>query len=69
MQDRNLAKPLSALSEDGFGIVLGSGRAEVIAKALSDILPEIERLRSLDLSDVDPVVVFDPVNAARGETK
>jgi hypothetical protein len=69
MSDREFAKPLLALSKDVFGIELDTSREEVIAKALSEILPEIERLRSLDLFGVDPVVIFDPVNAARGATK
>ena len=69
MRDSDLAKPLAAMSRQIFGVELAPNRAKVIAKALNDILPEIERLRSLDLSGVDPVVVFDPVRAAQGGTK
>lgn len=65
MNERNLAGPLQALSEEMFGTSLAPERAHVIESALGDILAEIKRLRSLNLSGVDPVVVFDPVNAAR----
>ena len=69
MKDRNLARPLEALSEEVFGTFLEPERADAIERALGDILLEIKRLRSLNLSGVDPVVVFDPANAARGGKK
>jgi hypothetical protein len=62
MTDRNFAQ-LQALSVEIFGVSLEPGRADVLERAWGDILAEIRQLRSLDLPDVDPVVVFDPVKA------
>ena len=47
---------------DVLGIPLGSERVEQNLKAYADILQEISKLRTLNLSDVHPAVVFSPIS-------
>jgi hypothetical protein len=63
MKEPDVASALEALSEDVFGVSLPTERFEVIARALGEVLAEVKKLRSLDLSDIDPVVIFDPLKA------
>ena len=65
MEESDAASALEALSEDVFGVSLPTERFEVIARELDEVLAEVKKLRSLDLSDIDPVVIFDPLKAQR----
>jgi hypothetical protein len=65
MKEPEVASALEALSEDVFGVSLPTERFEVIARELGQVLAEVRKLRSLDLSDTDPVVIFDPLKASR----
>jgi hypothetical protein len=65
MEEREVASAMEVLSEDVFGVALPTERFEVIARELGQVLAEVKKLRSLDLSDTDPVVVFDPLKASR----
>ena len=65
MKKPDVASTLEALSEDVFGISLPVDRFEIIARELNEVLAEIKKLRSLDLSDTDPVVIFDPLKATQ----
>ena len=65
MTEPDAASALEALSEDVFGVSLPSERFAVIARELDEVLAEVKKLRSLDLSDIDPVVIFDPLKAQR----
>lgn len=56
---------LADLSSQLFGVEFERERLDVLAKELTSILSEIEKLRTLDLSDVPPVVVFDPTAVYR----
>ena len=48
---------------EAFGLDLDSGRHVAVLAAFADIGKEIAKLRSLDLTDVHPAVVFDPLIA------
>jgi hypothetical protein len=65
MEEREVASAMEVLSEEVFGVSLPKERFEVIARELGQVLAEVKKLRSLDLSDTDPVVVFDPLKASR----
>jgi hypothetical protein len=65
MKESEIASALQLLSQDVFGVALPPERFEVIARELGQVLVEIKKLRSLDLSDTDPVVIFDPLKAVR----
>jgi hypothetical protein len=43
-----------------FGLELPSERLQEVLVAYAGILGEIQKLRSLDLTDVHPAVVFEP---------
>jgi putative NADH-flavin reductase len=43
-----------------FGLDLPPERLQEVRAAYADILGEIQKLRSLDLTDVHPAVVFEP---------
>ena len=43
-----------------FGLDLPPERLQEVLAAYGDILAEIRKLRSLDLTDVHPSVVFEP---------
>jgi len=49
------------LITDVLGISLKPERVEENLKAYADILQEIAKLRTLDLSDVHPAVIFSPI--------
>ena len=49
------------LITDVLGISLGPERVEENLNAYADILQEIAKLRTLDLSDVHPAVIFSPI--------
>jgi putative NADH-flavin reductase len=46
--------------KDLFGLDLPPERLQEVLAAYGDILAEIRKLRSLDLTDVHPSVVFEP---------
>ena len=49
------------LITDVLGISLKPERVEENLNAYADILQEIAKLRTLDLSDVHPAVIFSPI--------
>ena len=53
------------LVRDVLGISLEPERIEENLAAYADILQEIAKLRTLDLSDVNPAVTFSPIAAAK----
>lgn len=57
---------VGALLRELFGIGPESERLDENLAAYASILEEIKKLRVLDLSDVHPVVVFDPSIPYRG---
>lgn len=46
--------------KDLFGLDLPPERLQEVLAAYGDILAEIGKLRTLDLTDVHPAVVFEP---------
>jgi hypothetical protein len=46
--------------KDMFGVDIDPDRLDTNLEAFAPILDEIRKLRSLDLSEVHPVVIFDP---------
>jgi hypothetical protein len=46
---------------DAIGLELDPARRAVVIAAFADIAKEIAKLRSLDLTDVHPAVVFSPL--------
>ena len=55
------------LVRDVLGISLEPERVEENLTAYADILQEISKLRTLDLSDVHPAVIFSPIVVAKGK--
>ena len=55
------------LVRDVLGISLEPERVEENLAAYADILQEIAKLRTLDLSDVHPAVIFSPIAEAKGD--
>ena len=55
------------LITDVLGISLKPERVEENLTAYADILQEIAKLRTLDLSDVQPAVIFSPIEMTKGE--
>jgi Asp-tRNA(Asn)/Glu-tRNA(Gln) amidotransferase C subunit len=51
---------IAALCPQLFGLEVERERVETLVTELTSILGEIQKLRELDLSEVAPVVVFDP---------
>ncbi|MBM3517623.1 MAG: hypothetical protein FJX56_07030 [Alphaproteobacteria bacterium] len=58
------AADLEPLCQRLFDLEVPRERLKLLAEALNGVLPEIARLRELDLADVTPAVVFDPGPAA-----
>ncbi len=56
---------LESLCAEMFGVELERDRLETLFVELQGILPEIKKLRELDLTDEHPVVVFDPETVYR----
>jgi len=50
---------------DILGLHVDAARRSEVLAAFRDVLREIEKLRALDLSDVHPAVVFQPVAFTR----
>jgi Asp-tRNA(Asn)/Glu-tRNA(Gln) amidotransferase C subunit len=48
------------LIRDILGLEVDAERQETVLTAYRDVLREIEKLRTLDLTDVHPAVVFTP---------
>ena len=55
------------LVRDVLDISLEPERVEENLAAYADILQEIAKLRTLDLSDVHPAVIFSPIAEAKGD--
>ena len=55
------------LVSDVLGISLEPERVEENLSAYADILQEIAKLRTLDLSNVHPAVIFSPIAVAKGD--
>jgi len=55
------------LITDVLGISLKPERVEENLKAYADILQEIAKLRTLDLRDVHPAVIFSPIEMTKGK--
>ena len=53
------------LVRDVLGISLEPERVEENLAAYADILQEIVKLRTLDLSDIHPAVIFSPIAAVK----
>ena len=51
----------SALWKDVFGLDLPEERRRELLEAFATIAAEIARLRELDLTEVHPAVVFEPL--------
>ena len=49
---------------DVMGLDVTQERLEENLAAFADVLAELRKLRSLDLTDVHPAVVFDPTGGA-----
>jgi len=56
--------PVSTV-QDLLGTNLSDERFRETLGAFSDVLAEIRKLRSLDLTDVHPAVIFEPTAAYR----
>ncbi len=50
---------------DILGLEVTPERLEENLAAFADILTELRKLRSLDLTEVHPAVIFDPAGGAR----
>lgn len=59
--DESAAAMLEALA----GTALGMARLQEVCAAYGPVLEEIARLRTLDLADVHPAVLFEPTAAYR----
>ena len=55
------------LVRDVLGISLEPERVEENLAAYADILQEIAKLRTLELSDVHPAGIFSPIAEAKGD--
>lgn len=53
--------------KDLFGLDLPPDRLQEVLAAYGDILAEIRKLRSLDLTDVHPAIVFEPTAPYRNK--
>ena len=51
--------------KDIFGVAFDAERLEQNLSAYADILSEIQKLRQLDLSNVQPAVIFSPLASKR----
>jgi hypothetical protein len=52
-----------------FALDLPQERVQEVLAAYRDILKEVNKLRTLDLTDTHPAVVFEPTAAYRTERK
>jgi len=53
--------------QDLLGTSLSDERFSEVLAAFDDVLAEIRKLRSLDLKDVHPAVIFEPTASYRAE--
>jgi hypothetical protein len=61
------AETVAAVAAQNAGHPLEEGRAQGYAQALEPILRQLEVLRGLPLKDVEPAVVFRPIEVARDD--
>jgi hypothetical protein len=66
---RTMKKADPDIFKDLFGVNFDPDRLHENLQSFSDILGEIKKLRELDLTDVHPVVVFDPTYGYPEEVK
>lgn len=68
-----MEKSSSAPSLHPFEDILGArftpDRMEENLKAFSEVLKEIQKLRELDLTDIHPVIIYDPLTVYRAGVK
>lgn len=57
----------SSTMQDLLGTSLSDERFLEVLAAFDDVLAEIRKLRSLDLTDVHPAVIFEPTAPYRAE--
>ncbi len=57
------------LYKDVLGLDLPPERLQEVLAAYRDILAEIDKLRTLDLTDVHPAIVFEPTAPYRARGK
>lgn len=57
--------PAAAMLEALAGTSLGMERLQAVCAAYAPMLEEIAKLRTLDLADVHPAVIFEPTAAYR----
>lgn len=53
--------------KEHFGLDLAPERLQEVLAAYGDILRQIEKLRSLDLTDTHPAIVFEPTAPYRNK--
>lgn len=58
-------EPAAAMLEALAGTTLGMARLQEVCAAYAPLLAEIAKLRTLDLADVHPAVIFEPTAAYR----
>jgi hypothetical protein len=58
---------LMDIINDVLGLDLSEERLTQLLAAFDDISREIKKLRSLDLTNVHPAVIFDPLLGYRGD--
>ena len=61
------AETVAAVAAQNAGHPLEANRAEGYAQALEPILQQLEILRGLPLKDVEPAVVFRPIEVTRDD--
>ena len=61
------AETVAAVAAQNAGHPLDAARAAGYAAALEPILQQLEVLRGLPLKDVEPAVVFQPMEVARDD--
>jgi hypothetical protein len=61
------AETVAAVAAQNAGHPLEASRAQGYAQALEPILRQMEILRGLPLKDVEPAVIFRPIEVARDD--
>jgi hypothetical protein len=62
-------KPALDLFNDILGVYVTAERLQDNLESYRSILAEIQKLRSLDLTDIHPTVIFEPTAAYRKGTR
>lgn len=61
------ADTIAAVAAENAGHPLDKARAAAYAEAFEPILQQLEALRRLPLKDVEPAVIFQPVEVAKDD--